>query len=120
MGFNSAFKVLKTELGVLCCHENWVSYVAMNEVVVDVFSPIQFSVVANSILVKQPVCVVTGLNEEPRALLLHSVKPVCRCRETTGYGCVGGRLHTALTQTRVRGKIVYVSQTIQPLQVATS
>ena len=65
---------LKTEL---------VSDVAMNEIVVDVFSPIQFSVVADSILVKQPVCVVTGHNETPRALLLHSLKPVCRCRETT-------------------------------------
>jgi len=99
---------------------NWVSYVAMNGIVVDVFSPIQFSVVSDSILVKQPVCVVTGLNEAPRALLLHSVKPVCRCRETTGFGCVGGRLHTALTQTRARVKIGYVSQTIQPLQVVTS
>jgi hypothetical protein len=68
----------------------------------------------------QPVCVVTGLNEAPRALFIHSVKPVCWCREKTGFGCVGGRLHTALTQTRVRVKIGYVSQTIQPLQAVMS
>ena len=91
--------------------------VAMNETVSDVFPPIQFSVVADPVLVNQPVCVVTGLNETARALLLHSVKPVCWCRETMGFYCVGGRLHTALKQIRV--KIGYVSQTIRPFKVVS-
>jgi hypothetical protein len=54
-----------------------------------------------------------------RALFLHSVKPVCGRSEKTDLGCVGGRLHTALTRIP-RVTIGYDSPTVRPFQVATS